>query len=216
LVRLAPPLENPRWPVGWARRGEWDGRRVVMVADGMGGARASGAVDVALASEAVDTVVSVGFCGALDPSLQTGDIFVADQVQADGRVFPARMPRTNRRFSSGSIVSMDHVVITAAEKRELRARGAAAVEMEAGGVAARATARGLPFYCIRSVTDTADESFQFDFNSALRPDGSLDTWRVLRSASARPVSLLPELLRLRKRGQIAAQALGEFIVDCRL
>ena len=63
---------------------------------------------------------------------------------------------------SGAIVGewyvrIDHVAQTADEKRRLRAGGASAVEMEAGGVAERARARDVPFYCVRVVTDLADE-----------------------------------------------------------
>jgi adenosylhomocysteine nucleosidase len=113
------------------------------------------------------------------------------------------------------ILSADHVVRTAEEKRRLRATGACAVEMEAAGVAARAQAHGLRFYCVRSVTDLASESLANDFNAALRADGHFDTIFILGQAFRHPGARLPELLRLRGRCTRAARVLGDFFADCR-
>src|SRR5262249_20900966 len=116
----------------------------------------------------------------------------------------------------GLICSIDHVAQTAGEKRRLRESGACAVEMEAGAVAEKAEERGLPFYCIRSVTDLANETMSNDFNRALRTDAHLDNIIILRRALVCPTSRVPELLRLRSRCVRAAEALGEFFAGCRL
>jgi hypothetical protein len=87
--------------------------------------------------------------------------------------------------------------------------------MEAAGVAMKALEFGVPFYCVRSVTDLAGESLAFDFNAVLRPDGRFDTMQIIAASCRRPRSLLPELLRLRRRCQTAAHTLGEFLADCR-
>ena len=109
----------------------------------------------------------------------------------------------------------DRVARTAEEKRILRTQGASAVEMEAAGVASRAEALGLPFYCVRAVTDLAGEDMANDFNKALRPDGHFGTMRIFSHALRHPVARLPELIRLRQHGERAARALGEFFADCR-
>ena len=83
-------------------------------------------------------------------------------------------------------------------------------------MAARALELDLPFYCVRGVTDLADESLANDFNQALRPDGHFDTMSILFGALRDPAIRLPELLRLRSRSVRAARALGEFFADCRL
>jgi len=111
--------------------------------------------------------------------------------------------------------SVDHVAQTAEEKRLLRAGGAMVVEMEAAGVAARAQARGLPFYCVRVVSDLAGETMANDFNAALRADGHFDTMVVLRGALRRPLARVPELCRLRQRSVRAARVLGVFFANCR-
>jgi len=86
--------------------------------------------------------------------------------------------------------------------------------MEAGGVAERARTRDLPFYCVRVVTDLADEDLANDFNRALRPDGHFVTMRILRGTLRNPLVRLPELFRLRNRCVRASLALGDFIADC--
>ena len=79
-----------------------------------------------------------------------------------GRVVSSLDVGADQPFVSGTIVSQDRVASTAAEKGELRERfGALAVEMEASGVAARAKRAGLPFCCIKVVSDRADESFGY-------------------------------------------------------
>ena len=91
-------------------------------------------------------------------------------------------PRRTWRTPDGVLASIDHVAQTAAEKALLRAAGASAVEMEAGGVAQFAATHGIPLFCVRSVTDTAGQSFVNDFNKALLSDGHFGTIKLLTSA----------------------------------
>jgi adenosylhomocysteine nucleosidase len=206
LVVASDEMELRNFP----QRNEWRA-----VAAGVGARCAASAVDAALAGFPADAVVSAGFCGALDDELEVGDVVVGSAVTAGGRTFEARTVESTRPHRTGGIVSIDHVAQTAAEKAKLRATGAIAVEMEAGGVAERAASRGLPFYCVKAVTDLASEDMANDLNSALRPDGHFDTMVILRSSLQQPLIRIPELFRLRKRCARAALLLGEFIADCR-
>jgi adenosylhomocysteine nucleosidase len=189
--------------------------RLRFVSNGAGAHRAAAAVDAALAGFHPDAIVSMGFCGALDPALAIADIVVGTTIFADGRAFAAQSPVTAAPHRAGAICSIDHVAAAAREKRELRATGAIAVEMEAAGVAQRAQTLGVPFFCIKSVTDLADETMANDFNAVLRSDGRFDTMKILASSLRRPWVRLPELFRLRRRCVLAARSLGEFIADCR-
>jgi adenosylhomocysteine nucleosidase len=215
LLGFCRNLQRLEWPVHWARLAQFGEREVALVANGAGPVRAASAADAGRAAGNVALVCSMGFCGALDRSLGIGDVFVADCIRAGARSFSVSQPVTQQTYRSGLLASIDHVAQRAEEKSRLRAAGAWAVEMEAAGVAERAAQWGLPFYCVRAVTDLADESFGVDFNAALRSDGRFDTMRILASAMRRPVKLFPELIRLRSRCQTAAQALGEFIAGCR-
>jgi adenosylhomocysteine nucleosidase len=196
--------------VSWARSAELNGTGILMVTNGAGPKHGADAVDAAREAADIHAVVSTGFCGALDPALGVASIVVADAVNAH----PVSTPHSTRAYHTGALVSINHIACTAAEKRKLRGSGASAVEMEAAGVAERAQQHRLPLYCVRAVTDLADETFAFDFNRALREDGHFATMQILTSAICHP-GLMPELLRLRRRGMLAAQALGEFLADCR-
>ena len=201
--------------IAWARSARLRDHKLVLVANGAGARCASEAVDAALRGFPSDVVVSTGFCGALAPVLDVADVVVGSAISAGRRTFPALYPECSRAHHTGVICSIDHVAQTAAEKLLLRSGGGSAVEMEAGGVAERAAARGLPFYCIRVVTDLAHEDMANDFNRALRPDGHFATMSILRDTLRSPLVRLPELLRLRNRCVRAARVLGDFIADCR-
>ena len=215
LLPLCSGVRKMDWPVHWVRYGESCGRQLWMAANGVGAARAARAVEVGYQACRPEVIVSMGFCGALDPALEIGDVFGATAVEASGRRFPVCLPVSDIPHSTGVLASIDYVAQTAAEKRTLRASGASAVEMEAAGVIQRAAEYGLPLFCIRSVTDRADQSFVTDFNAALRSDGHFDTIRILASAMRNPGTAFPELMRLHKYCNVATHTLGGFIVGCR-
>jgi adenosylhomocysteine nucleosidase len=204
-----------RLPVDWARFAQLGGHDLLLVANGAGAQRAASAVDAAAEVFQPDAVISTGFCGALDPQLGVADVVVGTSVAAADRRYEALPVSSAAPHHSGVVCSIDHVAQTAEEKGRLRAGGGMAVEMEAAGVAARAQARGLPFYCVRAVTDVAGETMANDFNAALRADGHFDTMVILRRSLRRPLARVPELCRLRQRSIRAARVLGDFFADCR-
>jgi len=215
ILARAGDVRVRRSKVDWARAARLGGHEVLLTANGAGAMRAAAAVDAALDMFHPEAIVSTGFCGALDPALAVADVVVATCVNgADGR-YPALPVSSASAFYPGPVCSIGHVARTAEEKRKLRAAGACAVEMEAAGVAGSAQERGLPFYCIRGVTDLAGETMENDFNAALRPDGHFDIISILASALRYPAVRLPELVRLRRRCVRASRALGSFLADCR-
>jgi len=215
LVQFCRNVKPLAWPVYSARSADLKGRGVLLVANGAGRRRAAQGVDVASSVGKLDLICNMGFCGALESGMAIGDIFVAGSVQTGDAEYAAVKPKSTRKYHTGVLASIDRVAQTAEEKLGLRARGASAVEMEAAGVAKKAAELGVPFYCVRSVTDLADETLGLDFNAALRPDGRFDTMRLIAASCRRPLSLLPELVRLGKRSRIASRTLGEFVADCR-
>ena len=217
LLPFCSSVETLHWPISWARSANLNGRQVYLAANGAGPNRAGEAVEAArskMPNTSTVPVVSTGFCGALDHNLKVGDVFVATSIQAGGKLVPILTPQCHRAHVTGTLVSIDRVAQTTEEKRNLCSAGAQAVEMEAAGVLSRVREWGMPFYCIRSVTDLANESFHIDFNAARTLDGRFSTPRILAAAIASPITIAPELIELRRRCATAARSLGEFIADC--
>jgi adenosylhomocysteine nucleosidase len=212
LLRHCAKIRRVEWPVDWARAATLGDREIFMAANGVGAARAARALETA---PEADAVASVGFCGALDPGLRPGDVFVGVCVRTADTAYQALPLRAPLPHISGVVWSSGRVAQTAPEKAELRGSGASVVEMEAAGVAREAGRRNLPFYCLKAVTDLADEDLVIDFNGALRPDGHFDTMKILGSTIRRPLTGIPQLVRLRCRCGLAAQRWGDFLVDCR-
>ena len=211
----AEDAEPARLPVDWARRVRFGGYEALLAANGVGVARAAAAVDAAVGDFRPEAVLSTGFCGALDPALGVADIVVAASVAGADGSFAAHQVTAKAAFHTGQIRTINHIARSASEKRELRVSGGLAVEMEAAGVAGRAQAYGLPFYCVRAVSDLSDENLANDFNAALRADGHFATMLILGNLLRHPSARLPELVRLRKRCMRASCALGDFLADCR-
>ena len=137
---------------------------------------------------------------------------MATEVLIPGSASVAAVADLRRQFK---LLSMNRVVSTAEEKAELhRATGADAVEMEAAGVAERASNWNIPFYAIKVVTDTARDSFPLDFNRMRDAVGRFSRAKILGAAFRRP-AVFPDLLRLNKTSKRAAEALGNFIADTR-
>ena len=154
----------------------------------------------------VEGIVSTGFCGALDPTLRIGDIVVSTSEVS-----------SPRPFVRGEILSVDRVAVTAAEKRALREQtGAAAVEMEARVVEAKAREWGVPFRCVKAVSDLAAEDMPLDFNLYRDSEGRFSRGRIALAAMARPFSVMPRLQQLDRHCRVAAERLGEFFADCTL
>jgi adenosylhomocysteine nucleosidase len=221
LLRTAERVVKLNWPLDFARKIWLNGRAALLLANGPGPKLAAEAVEIAKGREQLNGLVSTGFCGALNPALKVSDIFVASAIFADGSI-----PNRDRKgagalsalsvhpHQTGTLLSIDHVAVTSAEKSQLHQTGAAAIDMEAAAVAAKAKEYNLPFYCIRVVTDTADESLPLDFNSMRDSNGRFSRSKILAAAFRHP-TVFPKLLKLNKRCKDASQALGDFIADTR-
>lgn len=204
--------------VHWSAAASLPSGPALLAANGPG--RESGALAVRVVCEQVPVraVVSTGFAGALDPSFQVGDIFVAENViQFEPRLeYPVRLLPSSPQPAPavGSLLTIDEVAQTAERKAELRSTGAGAVDMEASAVAAEAQQRGLPFSCIRVISDAAGTSFAIDFNRARRRNGTFSGWRVLGQVLTNPGSW-KQLSVLHNDLRTAARALAVFFQKVR-
>jgi adenosylhomocysteine nucleosidase len=204
-----------RAPVDWARRVRMGSHEFLLMANGAGVKRAAAAAEQGVEAFRPDAIASIGYCGALDPALALADIVVGTEVTGAGSRYAAHSVQSSRRHTCGVVRTHSRVAQTLQERCELRSEGAVAVDMEAAAVAQCGTIHALPFYCVKVVTDLANEPMANDFNKALREDGHFDTINLLTGMLRSPFARLPELVRLRGRAIRAALALGDFFADCR-
>ncbi len=157
MLRAAPLLVCAPLAVEAFALDQGESAHVRVVRTGMGAKRSREAAE-ALAREPARAVVVAGFGGALDPSLEPGDVVVADAVTSpEGRASCASdslasvLRAAGLRVRVGTIASRDHIV-GGDERRALFEHGACAVDMESAWLARAAS--GRPFCVVRAVVDT--------------------------------------------------------------
>jgi adenosylhomocysteine nucleosidase len=155
----------------------------------------------------IDLVFSIGWAGALSSSLapgsahnvagvidiQTGERFLCDAGAGD--LWLATSPK----------------VADESEKRRLASTyGAALVDMEGAAVARLAGMRGIPFYCIKGISDGFSDKLP-DFNLFMA-NGHFKTARFALYAALRPW-YWPVLARMGENSKKASQRIAEALHD---
>ena len=222
ILQNCGPVNELGWPVAYAVAAELRKVRFVFAANGPGHRLASQVLQVAeveAGTAGIETVISTGFCGGLDPQLELGCIVEATSVLdfGTGRQYAACSFRTSTAHPTrGVVLSTDRVAVSVKDKAELRKQtGAVAVEMEATAIALWASARSIPFYCLRAVSDTAGDAFPLDVNQMRDREGRFDRMKIVGHAMLRPWSAIPGLLKLDRHCRVAEERLGEFFANCR-
>lgn len=149
-------------------------------------------------------IVSFGIAGGLDPMLVPGDVVVATEVVAGARRWRvssslrtnlASTPGLERiRVVQGILAGAEHVVGKREKAPLRRATGAAAVDMESHIAAGYASDHALPFAALRVVADPAYRAPPELAINALKPNGDVDVWKVLRGIARQPHAI-PALMR---------------------
>jgi nucleoside phosphorylase len=145
----------------------------------------------------------------LNDALRVGDIVLANEVvdeqgQSWRTTWPQTVPATLRR---DRLLTVDQITATPSEKRQLAERHqAVAVEMESAHFAARCTQAGIPFGCVRAISDEVTTSLS-PVLASLLSGGTASPWRVMMALARRP-GMLPELLRLARDTKRASEQLG--------
>jgi len=208
-------------------RTELQDREVVLVTTGMGPAHAEAAACRLFDGVPGAVAISVGVSAGLDPQLRSGDLIVADQVSFYRRSAEAArafscdselkesavsgVRRSGDRYRLGPIVTVDQIVLTAKEKRELAARsGALAVDMESAAIAAAAAARSVPFLAIRAILDPVEMDLRIAFDQFLDHRGEPRPASLARYLFAHPLALI-SLVGLGLRTRAACRRLGRLL-----
>ncbi len=181
------------------------GPGAVVVVGGVGRANAARAAQQLLARQPLTGLISAGYSGALTPALGVGDL-VVDTAVPQWKAVADRVGALG-----GRVVTVDRVVLTVAERRELAARtGALAADMESAAVAEVAARHGLRWAAVRAITDTTARDLALDWNRCRRPDGSFRL-RSLLSEALRTPQGVAEIRQFWYASRIASRNLGLFL-----
>jgi len=195
---------------------------IVLLETGEGVSNAERQLDEWLARNDARAVVSIGFAGGLTASLQPGDVVVAREVR-DCLAQPDPNLLTASQHLALDFPLRFGIAITA-QQIVWQAKGKSAladsliddeigfVDMESTAIANVCGRRGLPFLIARSITDPLDEDLPIDFNLCRGNDGRVDSKLVMKAILRKP-SAVSGLLELRKRSNLCAERMAEFVVS---
>lgn len=207
-----------QWKTGNAFVGEWQGAPIVLVRSGMGRDRARHALVEVADKWDLKEVISIGYAGALDPSLEVGDLVVADQViapEGSGKTFKCyslekEIFNTATENRPKALLTVDRVAATPEEKKRLRERfSAVAVDMETSALVAEAQVRDISFISVRAITDTADQEL-LDCSHLVEEDGDVSKLRAGWHVLTHPGDL-KGMIELGQHAKTATANLTEFL-----
>ena len=173
--------------------GMFCGKPVVLCKSGVGKVNAAVCTQILIDRFGVDAIIFTGVAGALDPSLDIGDIVIStDCQQHDMDASPLGFARGTIPFAETSVFRADPALVSlaadasasVAQGHTVQGRvlsgdqfiadrdtvkllheqlGGACTEMEGSAVAQVCAMNGTPFVIIRSMSDKADGSAHVNF-----------------------------------------------------
>lgn len=200
-------------PHGKAWRLEHDGRSVVLVTCGIGLVNSAAATALAIAEHQPRVVISLGSAGGLGASVLPGDIIVGRSYRyadADATAFGyeyGQIPSMPTSYPGGeqliSLVEADHSdasvhvgeiisgnsFVAGEITPVLRERfpEALAADMESTAIAQVAWSRGIPFVCVRAISDLCGPSAGDDFRGSIddvAERSAAAVWRLVEKLPA--------------------------------
>jgi len=206
--------EKQPWPLPYAHKTQWGSDTLYAVAAGEGPRCAERALDTAVGQAGpFSALMSIGLCGALNPSFSLNQLCTATEVGDGNTTWPAQ---TVPGATKIRLLSIDRFLGDPAEKEQWAEKGFDAVDMEAAAIARYAAAHRLPFSAVKVVSDCAHESFALDFNQYRGPGGAFLRGKIAMAAATRPWKYAPGLIRMATRAFPASETLGVFLAKSRL
>ncbi|WP_437272657.1 5'-methylthioadenosine/S-adenosylhomocysteine nucleosidase [Staphylococcus succinus] len=177
-------------------KGKLQGKEVVLTQSGIGKVNVAISTTLLIEKFKPELIINTGSAGALDTSLNVGDIVVSDMVSyhdADARAFGyqlGQIPQMPAQFTAdkqlydkaiiaineqnlvaktGLIVSGDSFIGTSEQRLQIKTNfpQAMAAEMEATAIAQTCYQFNLPFIITRAISDLADGDAGITFEAFL-------------------------------------------------
>jgi adenosylhomocysteine nucleosidase len=153
-----------------------------------------------------EVLISIGVAGALNKSLNAGDLIIprsvisknGDIFEVDQTQYQKIISHLSKSFtlSNGPIFGSDTIISKATEKLNLNhTTGAIAVDMESLGVARAAQENNCPFLVVRTILDTAGQDLPTASLQAIDLEGNIRIGRVMLDIVKKPSELV-DLIKL--------------------
>jgi adenosylhomocysteine nucleosidase len=203
---------------------ESNGNSIYLLLSGIGLSNAIRTTQLAADILKPDKIISAGFCGALFPGLETGNIVVAEklylynseglnQEETSSSILLNQPVLTGYpRFQPGIFISSENIV----GKRVLinhishLASPYTVLEMESWGVSKVCRERGIEFAAIRTVSDTAENDPAELFRNICDNEFKISIKKISLFLLKNPF-ILNQLLQLAKSSRIAGHSLADAI-----
>jgi adenosylhomocysteine nucleosidase len=156
----------------------------------------------------IDQLISSGWAGALRGELAPGQ---ACDVSAVIDAHTGERHVTAVPIHDCCLVTNPKVADAHEKLRLAETYSASLVDMEASAIARLAQMRGIPFYCIKGISDGYTEQLP-DFNRFISPNGQFRTLRFVLFAILRPKHW-PALIRMGENSRKAARSIADSLLD---
>jgi adenosylhomocysteine nucleosidase len=179
------------------------GDELIAVCSGMGAGAALRSFTAAEFFGPLDMVLSVGWAGALDSGMRTGQCYIPSEVIDTQTGERFQLADSNRKQSLATTV---RVADTREKRRLWQSYGAVLVDMESATIARLAQMRGIPLCCFKAVSDGPDAVLP-DLNDFINKRGHLQMLPFLAHVTFRPRFWRP-LMKLGRNSSFAAKAIA--------
>ncbi|OEU66604.1 MAG: phosphorylase [Desulfovibrio sp. S3730MH75] len=199
------------------------GNKFMCVISGLGAERGSEAATL-LIQKSPDLMLSAGVSGGLAHGPAAGDLLAASSIhselaahnpwhksESDVDLSIALLPAYGK-IPSGPMVTVPTPVLTPKDKTSLHDKtGALAADMESIAVAEAATKAGIPFACIRAISDASTRAIPAESLDGVDASGKTKLKPILKAIANRP-SLIFELIPMGMDYSKALKSLGKIFV----
>jgi adenosylhomocysteine nucleosidase len=152
-----------------------------LICGGIGAEAARRATEAIIREVSPTRALSVGFAGALDPSLRVGDVLEPRTV-----INAADSARIEIESGEGSLVTSATIASKDQKTRLAKSYSAAAVDMEAAAVAQGAAARGVEFAALKAISDAVDFNMPARMDRFVAADGKFRSAKFAIHVALRP------------------------------
>ncbi len=194
-------------------------RRVAVVESGVGAQPAAHATADAIDLHRPAWVISAGFAGSLHEDLRLGHILMATEVidihgsqLKTGLNLDPETVRATPGLHSGRLLTVDQLIRTTAEKRQLAAaHGAVACDMETLAVADVCRDKKVKFLSVRIISDALDDELPREIERLLDQKSLASKLGAATAAALNRPSSIKDMWKLKEQAIKASDRLARFV-----